>query len=639
MAALFSAALAASIAFSPTEPSAGATASGAAGVFSLPTAAATPDGRASVAVGFDWWRGGDFLLPGATSQRTGAALSGSVGLLGGSLEAFGAISLRSTNLFSGSSRRTLVSAGDADLGVKLLVPGQGPFSAGVLLQIDLPSGIGGFSLKGTGGRAAALLGWSGTPANIPVSISALMGYRLDNSGELTQGVPATLPAFALGISSYDLVQGGATLQIPLRYGAPSAELVVESPVARQRALPAGERPLRARLALGAAQVRVGRVPELSFSAAVQLSLTRAGRIGDLLIPTPGFAPDPPWSVLAAMSWSFEPRRAVELTWHSEPAPSPEPVRKLAPPPPAKKGRAVLHVVVLDAKTQLPLAGAWVSFVEGSDVGGTTGPEGTVRVETESGAVTVAVARDGYELLTETVSLQPGDEKQLTVSLQPAAPDATLRGRLLGEDGAPLRAAVFLSIAGTLPALPAEPEIFEGTFSFPVQHGKYEVNAYTPGYRSTPLEVEAHRNETVSRDLILRRIAGEPRAHMGDAALELSAPLSFVAGSDALDLAALPILAEMALALKSETRALEVVARIGGPELAAAAAAQALSETRARSLLQLLRERGVRAEMISRGEGLARPGQPLLEIRLAPSDPGPRAESAPPPPELSLRGIP
>jgi hypothetical protein len=639
MAALLTAALAASIAVasSPPQAAAGATASGAAGVFSLPTATPTPDGRVSIGVGFDWWRGGNFLLPGATSQRTGATLTGSLGLLGGTVEAFGALSLRSTNLFSPGSRRTLISAGDADLGVKLLVPGQGPFSAGVLLEADLPSGVGGFSLKGTGGRAAALLGWSGWLKTIPVALSALMGYRIDNSAHLTTGIPATLPAFALGISSYDVVQGGATLQVPLRYGAPAAEVALDSPVGRQRALPSGERPLRARLALGVAQLHLDSVPELRFSAAVQLSLTRAGRISDAFLPAPGFAPDPPWAVLAAVSWSFEPRRARELMWHKAPAPAPEPVRRAAPPP--TKERAVLHVVVLDAKTQLPLAGAWVSFVEGSDVGGTTGPEGKVRVEAEAGPVTVAVARDGYELLTETVSLQAGDEKQLTLSLQPVAPDATLRGRLVGEDGTLLRAAVFVSVSGTLPALPAEPEIFDGAFSFPVQHGKYELNAYTPGYRSTPLEVEAHRNETVSRDLVLRRIAGEPRAHMGATALEVAAPLSFVTGTNALQLAALPLIAEVAQALKNEARPLEVTARVAASEMDDEAAALTLSEDRARSVVQLLRERGVRAQLTWRGAGFARAGQPLVEIRLAAPDSRPRAEEAPRPTQLSSRGIP
>src|SRR5437870_10168980 len=122
MAAILLAALAASM------PIADATPSGAGGVFGLPTPVATPDGKARLGFGMDYWRGGDFLLPGAISQRTGAALSASAGF-GGFLEGFGALSFRSTNLFSDVSRRTLVSFGDAELGVKLLIPGSGPFSA------------------------------------------------------------------------------------------------------------------------------------------------------------------------------------------------------------------------------------------------------------------------------------------------------------------------------------------------------------------------------------------------------------------------------------------------------------------------------------------------------------------------------
>lgn len=635
MAALLFAALAASLAVAPV---AGATTSGAAGVFTLPTATATADGQARVAFGFDWWRGGNFLLPAAQSQRTGGVLSASLGLGGGFVEAFGAISLRSTNLFSEASRRTLVSAGDVDLGVKLLVPGRGPFAAGVLLQLDAPSGVGGFSLAGTGGRAQLLFGYAGAAGPVPLSVSALMGYRLDNSARLVRGVPATLPAFALGLSSYDAVQAGASLQAPLRYGAPALELALESPVGRQRALPVGGRPLRARLAVGVAQLHSERLPQVGLTAALQLSLSRDGRIAELALPAPGFAPDPPWTVLAGLTWSFErpalPHRTRPIEWH-EPSAS-------APPLPAAAARAVraekavLRVVVLDAKTQLPLAGAWVSFVEGTDVGGTTGPEGKVRVEMEAGSGTMAVARDGYELLTEPIALRPGEEKQLTISLQEVAPDAVVRGKVLDEEGAPLRAAVFVSPSGTLPTLPKAPRIFEREYSFALQHGKYEVNAFAPGYRSTPMEVEARPGETVTRDLILGRIAGEPRARMGDQGLEFAAPIAFAPGVETLAPSSLPALAEVAAALKTELRALEVVARVELAEgLDDEARAVTLSEARARAVIVVLRANGVLVPLSPRGAGFARAGQPLLEIRLPPSMRAQLLRAAQP----SLRGPP
>ena len=612
MAAILLAALAASMPIA-----ADATASGAAGVFGLPTPVATPEGKARLGFGMDYWRGGDFLLPGATSQRTGAALSASVGF-GGFIEGFGALSFRSTNLFSDVSRRTLVSFGDADLGVKLLVPGSGPFSAGVLLQLDVPSGVGGFSLKGAGGRAAVLFGYAAQLWRVPIALSALAGYRVDNSGQLVSGTPATLPAFALGISSYDTAQGGATLQVPLPYGAPAAAITIESPVARRAALPIGQRPLRARLALGVVQLHTERIPALSLSAAVQLSLTRAGRMSELMLPAPGYAPDAPWTVLAGLTWVFDrpalPQRAKELTWHEgEPTapPSPKP-----PPPPVKtKPKAVLLVTVLDAKTQLPLAGAWVSFVEGTDVGGTTGPEGKVRVETEAGSPTLAVAREGYELLTEPVTLSASEEINLIISMQPVAPDAAVRGRIVGEDGLPLRATVFVFVPGTLTGGTA-PQVFEGAFNFPVQHGSYELDATAPGYRATPSKVEVRPGETVTRDLELRRIAGEPRARLSPQGVEIGAPIAFAPGRETIDPSAQGPLLDVVQALKTEKRALEVVARVAPGEIDDEAEAQRLAEARARGVVEFFRARGVRGELLSpRGLGVARPGQPLLELRV------------------------
>jgi hypothetical protein len=281
------------------------------------------------------------------------------------------------------------------------------------------------------------------------------------------------------------------------------------------------------------------------------------------------------------------------------------------------------VVVLDARTQMPLAGAWVSFVEGSDVGGTTGPEGRVRVETDAGALTLAVARDGYELLTEPVALLAGDEQQLTVSMQPNAPDATLRGRIAGDDGAPLRATVFVSVAGTLPALPgaggAAPQVFESAFSLPLQHGTYELNAAAPGYRCTPMQVEVRPGETVSRDILLRRVPGEPRARLSAQGVEIAAPIAF--RGPAFDAPAHGVLLEVVQALKGEKRALEVVARVSPAEAPDEAEAVRLSEARARAVLEFLRARGVRGEiLVPLGLGHARPGQPLFELRLAPQKP-------------------
>lgn len=581
------------------------TPAGARGVFTLPASTSTPDGQLELGLSGAYWRGGDFLLPDATSQRTATSLSGSAGLLGGAIEAFGALSLSSTNLFSTAARRTLVSAGDADLGVKLLVPGHGPFSAGLLLQLDLPSGVGGFSLKGAGGRAAAMLAYA---ARL-LRMSALVGYRLDNSGKLVTGAPATFPGWALSISSYDVAYFGAAVEAEVAsWITPAIELVAESPVARAKALPQGERPLRARASFGVEQLATG-LPGVTFGAALQMSLSRDGRISDRSIAMTGFSPDPPWTVLAGLTWTFDrPALRRELQWH-EPLAQPSPTQPVAVA--QKKQKGALRVTVIDARSLLPLAGAWVSFFEGSDVGGTTGPEGKVRVEADPGTATMAVARDGYELLTQPVTIVSGEEKQIAVQMQPVPPDATVRGRLLGEDGLPLRAAVVLSVPGTLPALPAEPQIFEGRFELALQHGSYELNAVAPGYRCTPIQVELRPGETATRDLELRRVAGEPRVRMGGNEVEIAQPIGF--SGAAPDAASLPLIGEIARALKGGLAPIEVVAR--AEKSAGETEALRLSEARARAVVELLKERGVRQEMRPRGAGAARDGQPLLEVKI------------------------
>lgn len=596
------------------------TASGAQGALSLPTPAVPRPGHAALALSLDYWRGGNFLLPGATSQRTGGGLAMSAGVTS-FLEAYGALGLRSTSLSSSAARRRLTSAGDADLGLKLRIPGEGPLAAALLLEADLPSGVGGFSLKGAGGRAAAILGWARQGA-LPVALSITAGYRIDNSSRLYRGPIPTLPAFALALASYDRAEAGAALELPFRHATPVAELSLDAPVARQAPLPSSGHPLRSRLLLGVTGVKSDRVPGVALTAGVQLSLARTGRLDERQLPMPGFAPDAPWTVLAALGWSFElprlPQRR-EVEWH-DPHPA-EPAVHAAPPV-AK--RQVLHVTVLDARTALPLAGAWVSFVEGSDVGATTGPEGHARLETEATAVTVAAARDGYELLTVPLVLAGADERKLVLQLQPVAPDATVRGKLTGEDGGPLRASVLLFPSGTL-TLPgsggAEAQVFEGSFSFQVQHGSYDLSVSAPGYRGTPSTVELRPGETRTRDLVLRRIAGEPLVRLGPAGVEISQPVAFVAGEATLAPEALPVLQELAFALLAESRPLVVEARVDpfDPSDAArdGAGALRLSDARARAVVDHLRGKGVKLSLQPAGGGLAHPGQPLLELRVAP----------------------
>ena len=659
---------------------AGLVRTGATGALSRPTLALKAPGFLTLGLAGDFYKGGDFLLPGATTQRAG-------GLLGASfsptpwLEVYGALALRSSTLTGVGAASTLSSVGDADVGLKLVLPASGPLTAGALLQLDLPAGVGSVSLKGVGFRAALLasLGWLLGP--VPLSLTASAGYVFDNTEKLLGGQAATFPAFALDLSLYDRVEGSLTLQAPFRWITPAAEVVLEVPVARARPLPAGGQTPRRRLQLGfTAGTGLG---SLTATAGLSLSLVRTGRIELGALSQTGLAPDAPWTALLGLSWSFEPRLPApsrEVRWHqqraSETPKAPETASATATLPPpagpgkmgargasaggaqgqpvaAEKGR--LSVLVLDARTEQPVSGAWVSIFEADDAGATTGPDGRVRLEAQPGSVTLAVAREGYEPYTEPATSVAGQERPVTATLLPVQADAKVRGRIFGEDGELLRATISVQSAsaaaapvqsggvviagatssaaaavaavtaaaagqGAAGASPAEPMEFEATYALPLPHGSWIVTATTPGFRAEPLKVELRPGETLSRDVVLRRVAGEPIARIIGARLEVARPVVFASSGASLLSSSLPVVAALAAALHGVSGPVTVAVRVEASDLGVGAddavAAQRLSDKRAEALLAALVQQGVPASQLTpRGLGLSKPGQPLLEMRL------------------------
>ena len=606
---------------------------GSIGGLALPTLATPGAGRLQIAAALDYYRGGDFLFPASTSQRTGWALAASYGALSW-LETFGSLWFHSTNLFAPAARHTLGSYGDLDAGVKLSLPRRGPLSGGLLVELDVPAGIGGFSLKGVGGRAAMIAGVSGGVGPLPISVTALAGYRVDNSSRLQSATPTTFAAYALGVSQYDRVEAGLAVALPFSRITPSVELEVEAPVARQAALPPGGTSLFSRLTMGAQAQLPGGV---AVQAGLRWSLSREGRLSDRSLPMYGFAQESPWQIFTGLSFQFEPRLPRLPSWSRDKRPelSSGPVEHApAAPTPARAvaQKAKLVIVATDARSRLPVAGAWITFVDSGDAGATTGPDGKARFEHEAGAVTVAVAHEKYELWTEPLNLVAGEEKLLVVLLQDTAADATIRGRILGEDGAPLRAQLVFASAAAGKA--EAPRWFEAAWSVGVPHGQFTLRATTPGYRADLVRVDVRPGETVTQDVILRRIAGEPTGRATPKGLEIARPLPFVTRQSALFPVAFPVVAELAELIRQDGRAFIVEIRVDSADVSAGGdlelKAQALSSDRARALVKLLEEKGVPAgRLTARGGGLER-GLLPLEITFVPEEARPRSSTQPSP---------
>ncbi len=632
-------------------PASGMLVSGAQGTLALPALALPEPNRLELGAAADYFRGGDFLLRGATIQRAQVVLGISFAPLQW-LETYGAIGFSDANRFGPSSRQTLTSIGDADLGVKLVLRAWGPLSAGALVQLDLPASVGSVSFKGTGGRAAAMASFAGSISRVPLLGSLPLvgtlcaGYVLDQSSNLVSSLQ-TFPTYALGLSRYDRVQGGLSLQSPMRLAAPVVEFLLESPVGRQEALPAGSHPPRAEIFLGATAIRTG-VHGLTATAALGISLTRTGRPEADSLPMPGWAPNPPWRALVSLSYALNldvlkrkppvlrdppkasatahvdsPSRAPLLGQAVGTGPSASSAPPTAPTPPIAQGKGRIALLVIDSRTQEPLENAWVSVVELNDLDAMTGADGRAQLDAAPGPLTLAVAHDGYDPFSAGATIFEGQMRELTVALQPQLTDATVRGKIFGDDGRPLRASVELvglnGAGAASGGTPVEAPIFEGSYSIALPHGSFNVVAHAPGYRAEPVRVEVLPGEVASRDLRLHREAGEPIVRVTPTRVELSERFGFRPGTAELLPGALAPLSAVAAALVRAAEPVTVGVRLEASDLTLGEdelVGLLLAEQRAKAVADALVARGVaRARVQSHGLGIAKEGQPLLELKL------------------------
>jgi hypothetical protein len=230
---------------------AGMIAGGDLGTLSMPALAVPGPRQLSFGIGYDYFRGSKFLLPGATIQRSGLVAGLAYAPLPW-LELYGALAYNWANRFGPDTpHQTLSSLGDSDLGAKFVIPTRSAFTAGAILELDLPGG----GLKATGGRVAGLVSIGQDVGPVPLVGTVLLGYVLDNTYKLNSQ-PGTFAAYALNESLYDRGQLELSVQSPLRYASPSLELAIEAPVARGQSLPAND-PARVRLLLGATAIHTG----------------------------------------------------------------------------------------------------------------------------------------------------------------------------------------------------------------------------------------------------------------------------------------------------------------------------------------------------------------------------------------------
>jgi hypothetical protein len=191
-------------------PAAGMISGGDLGTLSMPALAVPGPRQLSFGLGYDYFRGRKFLLPGATIQHSGLVAGLAYAPLPW-LELYGALAYNWANRFGPDTpHQTLSSLGDSDLGVKFVIPTRSAFTAGAILQVDLPGG----GLSATGGRVAGLVSIGQDVGPVPLVGTVLLGYVLDNTYKLN-AQPGTFAAYALNESLYDRGQLELSVQSPL----------------------------------------------------------------------------------------------------------------------------------------------------------------------------------------------------------------------------------------------------------------------------------------------------------------------------------------------------------------------------------------------------------------------------------------
>jgi outer membrane protein OmpA-like peptidoglycan-associated protein len=577
------------------------------------------------------------------TTRAGLALAASAAATD-FLEAYVALRSYSTSNDRGSPR-VLQALGDGTLGLKAALP-YAPdrlVYVGGDLQLSLLQGSGGVGVDpaALGGRARAALtvDLRPSPVALPLLVHVNLGYRLDNSGalvaaaEASRGAPVSrIERFGLGINRVDFVEAGLGAELALRPGAvvrslrPFVEYSFDGPVNRQgyacaRArLSPGDGCLGERSGFAAAPSRLtwgARVnpwlPGLVATAAVDVGVSGTSTFIDEV------APQAPWTLWLGVGYAV---RASASAPAPAPAPPPAPsppaaAAALGPPDPRRAVRGFVH----EAGGRGGIAEAAVRL-EGGDGGGLlTGPSGHfVTAPLAPGRHRFRVRAQGYyEAVCEALvaptppasGAAPAGESAVDCPLEPGPRSGTVRGRVVGGDGAAAIAGarvVAVDAAGIEHAATADAN---GSFRLEgLAPGPARVRASHDGHFDGTALADVRARDEVGVSVALRRRPASPNVTVGRRELALKRPVRFESNGAKILPESAPLLEEIAdvLVQNPHLRRVEVQAHTdaSGPP----ARDRALSQERAEAVRERLVALGVAPERLTaKGYGDDRPLAP------------------------------
>lgn len=333
------------------------------------------------------------------------------------------------------------------------------------------------------------------PAEGPLTLSAFVGYRVDQSAAAIDDADllSRSDRLSLGLSDFDALLigvGGAiragALQVLAEWsydmligdGAPDA---LVSPM---RAAVGGRYSLNR-------DVAVQLVGEFVLSDRPTIA------VGAPLVPL-----EPRATVLASMTFGFPFDRPEPVVAVVDPDPVDD--RVVTPPPTLTTGTIRGRVTREDGT---PVANQLVRV--GPEEGArevTTGADGAFELaDVAVGDTLVSVRAEGFQDAATTVTVIGGQTATADMTLLAATPEGQLRGVVLSFNGRPLAAQIRVSVRGDAAATPTQVTAGEdGSFQLDIAPGEYEVVISAPGHVEQRRQARVEENGVTVLNVDMRR---------------------------------------------------------------------------------------------------------------------------------------
>jgi len=328
------------------------------------------------------------------------------------------------------------------------------------------------------------------PAEGALTVSGNLGFRLDQSAESIDN-PELLSAadrLSLGVSASNalLLGVGAT------YRTGSIELLGEwtwDLHVGSNAPDTGDSPMRVS---GGLRMMFSESLYGQFMVDLSLSGTPGVDVMDPLAPVL-----PRFGAMAGLHYRFGGKTEEQILLGGGDDDDDDDDDKPPPPPPPKPAK-LAGTLLSDGQ---PVAGAKLTITVGGETKEiTTGEDGSFDVgEIKAGEGSVTVEIDGYDKLSQKISLKEGEEISLDLTLQRTLPPGQLRGFTRSFRGQGVRATLTIMPTGEIITTNDD-----GSFELDLPPGDYEVTIQAAGFKEQVRQVKIDENGVTILNVDLRK---------------------------------------------------------------------------------------------------------------------------------------